>query len=240
MLSIVGFGSGAKENMTLEAEKAISEADLVVGFTTYVELLRPYFPQQQFYATEMMQEKKRCAYAIEQAEQGKDVVLICSGDSGVYGMASLVYELAEGKKLEIRVISGVTAANSGAALLGVPLSHDFAVISLSDCMTPWELIEKRLRLAAQGDFVVCLYNPSSKQRVDYLKKACAVLMEEKAPDTVCGYVKNIGRNGQCMQVLSLQALQDTPVDMFTTVYIGNSRTKVIDGKMITPRGYQLL
>lgn len=239
MLSIVGFGSGAQENMTLEAENAISEADLVVGFTTYVELLKPYFPQKQFYATKMMQEKERCIYAIEQAEQGKNVAIICSGDSGVYGMASLVYELAEGKELEIRVISGVTAANSGAALLGAPLSHDFAVISLSDRMTPWELIEKRLRLAAQGDFVVCLYNPSSKKRADYLKKACAVLMEEKSPDTVCGYVKSAGRSGQHTQVLSLRELQDTPVDMFTTVYIGNSQTKVIDGKMITPRGYQL-
>lgn len=165
-------------------------------------------------------------------------MLVCSGDSGVYGMASLVYELAE-ESVQIQVISGVTAANSGAACLGAPLSHDFAVISLSDCMTPWELIEKRLLAAAEADLVICLYNPSSRRRAGYLKKACEIVEKAQSPDTVCGYVKNIGRDGQETGVLSLKELAEFEADMFTTVYIGNSRTKVIGGKMVTPRGYQV-
>ena len=170
MLKIVGFGSGSKENMTLEAVRAIQDSELVVGFRTYVELLKQYFPDKQYYSTNMMQERERCQYAIDKAKEGKETVLVCSGDSGVYGMASLVYELAE-ESVQIQVISGVTAANSGAACLGAPLSHDFAVISLSDCMTPWELIEKRLLAAAEADLVICLYNPSSRRRAGYLKKA---------------------------------------------------------------------
>jgi precorrin-3B C17-methyltransferase len=239
MLSIVGFGCGSYENMTIEAKNALENADLIVGFSTYVKLLMPYFKEKEFFSTEMMQEKQRCAYAIEQAESGREVALICSGDSGVYGMASLVYELAGGRKIEIKVVSGVTAANSGAALLGAPLSHDFAVISLSDRMTPWELIEKRLKFAACSDMVICLYNPSSRKRADYLQKACDILLEDKSEDTVCGYVKNIGRAGEEAHVLSLRQLRDTAVDMFTTVYIGNKATKEIDGKMVTPRGYSV-
>ena len=218
MLKIVGFGSGSKENMTLEAVRAIQDSELVVGFRTYVELLKQYFPDKQYYSTNMMQERERCQYAIDRAKEGKETVLVCSGDSGVYGM---------------------TAANSGAACLGAPLSHDFAVISLSDCMTPWELIEKRLLAAAEADLVICLYNPSSRRRAGYLKKACEIVEKAQSPDTVCGYVKNIGRDGQETGVLSLKELAEFEADMFTTVYIGNSRTKVIGGKMVTPRGYQV-
>lgn len=242
MLSIVGFGSGAKENMTLEAVNAIEAAELVVGFGTYAALLRRYFPDKQFYETGMLQERERCAYALKQARQGKQVALVCSGDSGIYGMAGLIYEMAAEMDLqenvEIRVVSGVTAASSGAALLGAPLSHDFAVISLSDCLTPWELIEKRLRLAAQADLVICIYNPASKRRADYLKKACDILLSYKSADTVCGYVKNIGRNGQESGVLTLEKLRCFKADMFTTVYVGNSQTKNIQGMMATPRGYK--
>ena len=212
MLKIVGFGSGSKENMTLEAVRAIQDSELVVGFRTYVELLKQYFPDKQYYSTNMMQERERCQYAIDRAKEGKETVL---------------------------VISGVTAANSGAACLGAPLSHDFAVISLSDCMTPWELIEKRLLAAAEADLVICLYNPSSRRRAGYLKKACEIVEKAQSPDTVCGYVKNIGRDGQETGVLSLKELAEFEADMFTTVYIGNSRTKVIGGKMVTPRGYQV-
>ena len=213
MLKIVGFGSGSKENMTLEAVRAIQDSELVVGFRTYVELLKQYFPDKQYYSTNMMQERERCQYAIDRAKEGKETVLVCSGDSGVYGMASLVYELAE-ESVQIQVISGVTVANSGAACLGAPLSHDFAVISLSD-------------------------NPSSRRRAGYLKKACEIVEKAQSPDTVCGYVKNIGRDGQETGVLSLKELAEFEADMFTTVYIGNSRTKVIGGKMVTPRGYQV-
>ena len=155
MLRIVGFGSGAKDNMTLEASAAIAGADLIVGYTTYVDILKQYFPDKEYYSTNMMQEKERCQYAIDTAKEGKEVVLVCSGDSGIYGMASLVYELAE-DNLDIKVISGVTAASSGSACLGAPLSHDFAVISLSDCMTPWELIKKRIKAMADSDMVMCI------------------------------------------------------------------------------------
>lgn len=239
MLKIVGFGSGAKDNMTLEAFAAISDARLIVGYKTYVNILKQYFPEKEYYSTDMMQEKDRCQYAIDKAEEGLEVVLVCSGDSGIYGMAGLVYELAQ-KRVQIKVISGVTAASSGAAILGAPLSHDFAVISLSDCMTPWELIKKRVRAAADSDMVMCIYNPSSRRRAGYLKEACEIVSKIQSPDTICGYVKNIGRDNEKAEILTLKELAECDVDMFTTVYIGNSHTKVIDGRMVTPRGYKVI
>ena len=238
-LYIVGFGCGSREGMTIEAEKAIGRSNLVVGYTVYTELLREYFPEKEFYSTGMRQEKQRVEYALEQAESGKTVSLICSGDSAVYGMAGLAFELSKKyPNTEIEPVSGVTAALSGGAILGAPLTHDFAVISLSDLLTPIEKIYKRLRCAAEGDFTIALYNPSSKKRADYLERACKILLEFKAPDTVCGYVKNIGRQGQESRVLTLKELEKTHVDMFTTVFIGNSETKSIGGKMVTPRGYE--
>ena len=238
-LYIVGFGCGSREGMTIEAEKAIGRSNLVVGYTVYTELLREYFPEKEFYSTGMRQEKQRVEYALEQAESGKTVSLICSGDSAVYGMAGLAFELSEKyPNTEIEPVAGVTAALSGGAILGAPLTHDFAVISLSDLLTPIEKIYKRLRCAAEGDFTIALYNPSSKKRADYLERACKILLEFKAPDTVCGYVKNIGRQGQESRVLTLRELEKTHVDMFTTVFIGNSETKSIGGKMVTPRGYE--
>ena len=239
MLKIVGFGSGAKDNMTLEAFAAISDARLIVGYKTYVNILKQYFPEKEYYSTDMMQEKERCQYAIDKAEEGLEVVLVCSGDSGIYGMAGLVYELAQ-KRVQIKVISGVTAASSGAAILGAPLSYDFAVISLSDCMTPWELIKKRVRAAADSDMVMCIYNPSSRRRAGYLKEACEIVSKIQSQDTICGYVKNIGRDNEKSEILTLKELAECDVDMFTTVYIGNSHTKVIDGRMVTPRGYKVI
>lgn len=252
MLKVVGFGSGAQDNMTLEASAAISDADLIVGYTTYVDILKQYFPDKEYYSTDMMKEKERCQYAIDMAKTGKEVVLVCSGDSGVYGMASLVYELAYADDAandkaaagsdvpDIKIISGVTAASSGAACLGAPLSHDFAVISLSDCMTPWSMIKMRVLAAAQTNMVMCIYNPSSRRRAGYLKEICKLVMEIQSPDTVCGYVKNIGRENETPCILTLKELADTEVDMFTTVYIGNSRTKIIGGRMVTPRGYKII
>ncbi len=185
----------------------------------------------------MKKERERCVWAIEQAKKEKNVAMICSGDSGIYGMASLVLELAKEEEIEVKIIAGVTAACSGAAVLGAPLSHDFAVISLSDLLTPWERIKRRLEAAAMGDFVICIYNPSSKKRADYLKKACDIILRYQSPDTICGFVKNIGRDGEEKEILSLQQLKEKKVDMFTTVYIGNSQTKQINGRMVTPRGY---
>lgn len=165
--------------------------------------------------------------------------MVCSGDAGIYGMAGLMYEIGEKyPDIELEIIPGVTAAIGGAAVLGAPMSHDCCLISLSDLLTPWEKIEKRLLAAAQADFVICLYNPSSKKRADYLDKACDLMFRYKSEDTVCGVVKNIAREGEAMQILSLKELQKTAVDMFSTVFIGNCDTKVIDGKMVTPRGYR--
>lgn len=177
--------------------------------------------------------------AFEEARKGKTAAMICSGDAGVYGMSGLMYEVGVNyPEVELEIIPGVTAATGGAAVLGAPLIHDFCLISLSDLLTPWEKIEARLLAAAQADFVVCLYNPSSKKRHDYLEKACDLMMQYKAPETVCGIVGNIGRDGEAMKVMTLEELKTTKVDMFTTVFVGNSQTKNINGKMVTPRGYK--
>lgn len=238
-LYVAGFGPGNSEKMTIECRAAIERADIIVGYTAYVDLLRGDFPDKEYLATPMMREVDRCRRALELASQGKCVCVVCSGDGGVYGMASLVLELSiDFPEVDIEVIPGVTAALSGSALLGAPLSHDFAVISLSDLLTPWELIEKRLRAAAYADFAVCLYNPSSKKRHDYLKRACEIMLEEKPGDTVCAIAKNIGRDGESSEIMTLEQLRDKSVDMFTTVFIGNSRTMQIGGRMVTPRGYR--
>lgn len=238
-LYIVGFGCGSREGMTNEAEKAILDSELVVGYTVYTELIKQYFPEKEYYSTAMRQEKERVRYALSQAASGKKTALVCSGDSAVYGMAGLAYELsAEFPDVEIEAVAGVTAALSGGAVLGAPLTHDFAVISLSDLLTPADRIMKRLRCAAEGDFTIVLYNPSSKKRADYLEKACGIMLMYKSPDTICGYVRNIGREGQESRILTLGELKNTGVDMFTTVFIGNSETKIAGGKMVTPRGYK--
>ena len=169
------------------------------------------------------------------------MALICSGDAGIYGMASLMLEI--GKLYDdciIEVIPGITAASSGAAVLGAPLNHDFCVISLSDLLTPWERIKKRLIAAAEGDFAMAIYNPSSHKRADYLERACRILMEHGVgPERACGYVENIGRDDTHAVTLTMAELVHTQVNMFTTVFIGNSQTKIIDGKLVTPRGYHI-
>lgn len=239
-ITVIGIGPGAYENLTIKAERALQACDVVIGYTVYVDLVKGYCGDKEFLSTPMKQEVDRCRRAFAEAKKGKKVALVCSGDAGVYGMAGLMYEVGEAyPEIEIEVIPGITAALAGAAVLGAPLTHDFSVISLSDLLTPWETIEARLRAAAQADFCISLYNPSSRKRKGYLKKACEILLAYKSPKTVCGYVKNIGREGEKMVVLSLEVLVDTEVDMFTTVFIGNASTKVIAGKMITPRGYRI-
>ena len=238
-LYVVGIGPGNGENLSGRARRALEESELICGYTGYVELLRPLFPEKPFYTTGMTGELERCRYCLEQAEMGKTVALVCSGDAGVYGMASPVLELKPGyPDAEVEVIPGITAALSGGAMLGAPLGHDFCVISLSDRLTDWELIERRLRLAAKADFVLCLYNPASRHRPDGLRRACEILLEERGPDTVCGLVRQIGREGESGAVLSLQELLKAEADMFTTVFIGASHTREVDGRMVTPRGYR--
>ena len=237
MLYVVGFGCGARECMTAEAEQAMLQSDVIVGYKTYTALMKPFFPDKQFVENGMRQETARVRLALEYAQK-QTVSLICSGDPELYGMAALTYEyLAEYPGTEIRIVPGITAAFSGGAVLGAPLTHDTAIISLSDLLTPMEKIEHRLRCAAEGDFVIVLYNPSSKQRADYLKKACDIILQFRSPETVCGYVKNIGREGETSRICLLSELRNEQVHMFTTVYIGNSETRIIGGKMVTPRGY---
>ena len=238
MLYVVGIGAGSRDGMTIAAEKAILSSELIVGYTKYVELLGRHFPEKYYVSTGMTQERERVEFALKEAAD-KTVSLVCSGDPQLYGMAGLAYELSVSyPDVEIEVISGVTAAFSGGAVLGSPLTHDFAVISLSDLLTPMEKIQKRLECAAECDLTIVLYNPSSKSRADYLKKACDIVMKHRSGDTVCGYVRNIGRDGEESRILTLAELRETAVDMFTTVYIGSSETKVIGGKMVTPRGYR--
>ena len=238
-LYVVGIGPGAYEKMTIEASQALSKSDVIIGYTVYVDLVKEHFPGKEFITTPMKKEVDRFVLAFEEAMNGKTVSMICSGDAGVYGMSGLMYEIGTRyPEVELEIIPGVTAATGGAAVLGAPLIHDFCLISLSDLLTPWEKIEARLLSASQADFVICLYNPSSKKRHDYLEKACDLMLQYKAPDTVCGIVGNIGREGESMQVMTLEELKKTSVDMFTTVFVGNSQTKEIGGKMVTPRGYK--
>lgn len=238
-LYVVGIGPGAYEQMTLKAVRTLRESDVIIGYTVYVDLVREHFPGKEFLTTPMKKEVDRCVMAFEEARKGKTVAMICSGDAGVYGMAGLMYQVGENyPDVELEIIPGVTAATGGAAVLGAPLIHDFCLISLSDLLTPWEKIEARLLAAARADFVVCLYNPSSKKRHDYLKKACELMMQYKSRDTVCGIVSQIGRSGESARVMTLEELADTQVDMFTTVWVGNSQTRRIGGKMVTPRGYK--
>jgi precorrin-3B C17-methyltransferase len=237
-LTVIGLGPGAGMDLTFRAREALESADLIVGYTAYVDLIRQDFSHKELRWTGMRREVDRCRDAIEAALKGQNVAVVCSGDSGIYGMAGLIYELAAGyPPLEIDVIPGVTAASGGASVLGAPLSHDFAVISLSDLLTPWETIERRLDFAARADFVICLYNARSRSRPDHLKRACDILLNSKPGDTVCGYVRNIGREGESMAILSLSELRDADIDMFTTVFVGSSQTVILYGKMITPRGY---
>ena len=238
-VTVVGLGPGAGRDLTGRAREALERADLIMGYTAYIALIREEFPEKEMLSTGMRREVDRCRAAVEAAVSGRDVAMVCSGDSGIYGMAGLIYEVAqEYPPIEIEVVPGITAACGGAAVLGAPLTHDFAVVSLSDLLTPWDKIALRLECAAKGDFVLCLYNPASHSRPDHLKRACDILMAAgKSPDTICGYVQNIGREGERGTITPLGALRDTQVDMFTTVFIGSSQTKLLGGKMVTPRGY---
>lgn len=236
---LVGIGPGDARQLTAAAMAALEQADVLCGYTVYLALIQPLFPEKEAFTTPMTRELERCQWALDTARQGKTVAMLCSGDAGVYGMAGPMFQLAQGMdEVELEVIPGVTAALSGAAVLGAPLMHDFCVISLSDLLTPWEQIETRLRCAALGDFSICLYNPASKKRKDHLRRACDLLLESKSPDTVCGWVRNIGREGQESRILSLAELRDTTVDMFTTVFIGSGTTQKLNGRMVTPRGYE--
>ncbi len=234
----VGIGPGDISMMTGEARRALEKSDVIVGYKVYIDLIRDLCVGKELIESGMRRERERCRKCVELAKAGKTVALVCSGDAGVYGMASPLLEIAYEEGFDdVVIVPGVTAALSGSAVLGAPLGHDFCVISLSDLLTPWEVIEKRLKSAAQGDFCIAIYNPSSHKRADYLKRACDIMLTILPPDRPCGYVRNIGRDEMSYRTCTLSELADEDVDMFTTVFIGNSSTRIVNGRLITPRGY---
>lgn len=240
-LYVVGFGPGGYEHMTVRAVEAIKSAQLVTGYTTYVEMLKEIFPDKTYLSTPMKKEVDRCRLAVEKAMEGIEVAMVSSGDSGIYGMAGIVLQVAEEMQadIDIEVIPGVTAASAAAAVLGAPLMHDTALISLSDLMTPLDLIMKRVDCAGQSDFVICLYNPKSKKRTEYVGMAADILLKYRSADTPVGIVRHAGRSQETSCLTTLGELKLADIDMFSIVVIGNSQTYVKHGKMITPRGYRL-
>lgn len=240
VIYVVGIGPGGAETITPQAMEAMRSCKVIAGYTRYIDLVRDLLPGKFLYSSGMTHEAERCRDALRISQQfGYDIALISSGDSGVYGMAGLMLEIASGSGVEVRVIPGITAANSCAAVLGAPLMNDYAAISLSDRLTEWRIIEKRLHAASRGDFVICLYNPASSLRPDNLKNACDIVMRYRVPETPAAYVRNAGRECESYSIMTLQELrQCREIDMLCTVIIGNSMTYILNGKMITPRGYR--
>ncbi|SJZ42277.1 precorrin-3B C(17)-methyltransferase [Garciella nitratireducens] len=240
ILYVVGIGPGNLEHLTQAAKNALESADIIIGYTTYIFLIKDIIMGKKVIQSPMKGETDRCKKALELAHKGEKVAIVSSGDAGIYGMAGIVYEIAQREEmnLKIEVIPGVTAAFAAAAVLGAPIMHDFAVISLSDLMTDWNLIQKRLELAAKADFVICLYNPKSQKRVKQIQIAREILMQFRTLQTPVGIVKNAQRENQEIFLTNLQEMLNYPIDMFTTIIIGNSHTKILNGKIVTPRGYQ--
>lgn len=239
MIYVVGIGPGSKEMMTLEAINAIEKSEVIVGYKTYINLITEFIEDKEVVSNGMRQEIDRCKRAVEIAKEGKDVAVISSGDAGIYGMAGLILELTSKEETEVpvKVIPGVTASIGAAAILGAPIMHDFCHISLSDLLTPWDVIEKRLKLAAEADFVVCLYNPRSKGRSEHLAKAFEIMSEFKDGNTPVGIVKDVGREKEEKFICTFNDMDFERVDMTTMVVIGNKSTFIDNDKIITPRGY---
>lgn len=236
-LYVVGIGPGGKEHMTLKALETINKCDVIVGYTFYIELIRELITGKKVISTGMRGEMERCRMALKEAEKGFETCIISTGDPGLYGMSGLVLEMAEG--IEVEIIPGVTSSFCAAAEVGAPVMHDFCTISLSDLLTPWEVIEKRLHMAARGDFVIALYNPRSKGRPENIKKAIEIIMNYMKPETPAALVKNAGRKDNDRRIVTLGTFDYDFIDMMTMVIIGNSNTYIKNGRMITPRGYRL-
>ncbi|GAB7387057.1 hypothetical protein BSNK01_08930 [Bacillaceae bacterium] len=243
-LMIIGFGPGSFDHITKRAREAIAESDVVIGYNTYVDLIRGLLTDQEIVRTGMTEEVSRAREAVRQAEAGKKVAVISSGDAGVYGMAGLVYEVLIEKGwtqetgVPVEVIPGISAIHACASLLGAPIMHDACTISLSDHLTPWELIARRVEAAAQADFVIALYNPKSGRRTRQIVETQKILLKYRSPDTPVGIVKSAYRERERVVITNLREMLEHEIGMLTTVIIGNSTTFVYDGKMITPRGYQ--
>ena len=242
-ITVIGLGPGSLDDMTPKALKAIQQAEVVAGYNTYIKLIETLLEGKKVIGTGMMQEIDRCSLAVESAVGGKNTIVVSSGDSGVYGMAGLVLDIVlkykKEERPEVEIIAGISAVNASASILGAPLMHDFAVISLSNLLTPWELIKKRVECAAQGDFVVALYNPKSKKRVQNIEEVREIMLKYKSPDTPVGIVNNASRPNQAKAISTLRDFTKEDINMFSMVIIGNSKTYVKDGYMITPRGYEV-
>lgn len=236
---VVGIGPGNMEDISRRAYNILQEVDVIAGYTTYVNLVKDEFSEKEFCVSGMKREIERCQEVLQLAKEGKKVALISSGDSGIYGMAGIMLEVAMDSNIPVEVIPGITSTIAGAALVGAPLMHDQALISLSDLLTDWTVIEKRLHAAGQGDFVVSLYNPKSKGRVEQIEKAREILLQYKKKDTPVALLRQIGRKEENYTLTDLEHFLDYDVDMFTVVLIGNSNTYLRNGRMITPRGYHL-
>ena len=241
MIYVIGIGPGSKEMMTIEAIEAMKNSEVIVGYKTYINLITEFIKDKEVVQNGMRQEIDRCKQAVEIAKEGKNVAVISSGDAGIYGMAGLILELVtqEEQDIKVKVVPGVTASIGAAAILGAPIMHDFCHISLSDLMTPWEVIEKRLRLAAEADFVICLYNPRSKGRSEHLAKAFEIMGEFKDGSAPVGIVKDVGREKEEKFICTFEAMDFERVDMTTMVIIGNKATYIHDDLIITPRGYEV-
>ena len=241
MIYVIGIGPGCRDLMTQEAISAMEDAEVIVGYKTYIKLVEDFIKDKEVVQNGMRKEVDRCQDAIDIAKTGKKVAVISSGDAGIYGMAGLILELITKQELDIpvKVVPGVTASIGAAAVLGAPIMHDFCHISLSDLLTPWEVIEKRLRLAAEADFVICLYNPRSKGRSEHLANAFKIMGEFKDGSTPVGIVKDVGREDQEKFICTFDTMDFERVDMTTMVIIGNKSTYIHDDLMITPRGYTL-
>ena len=240
-VTVVGIGPGSLMDMTERARRAIDEAEVLVGYHTYIELIEPLIKGREVIGTGMRQEVERCRAAVE-AALTKSVVVVSSGDAGVYGMAGLVLELLlnidKSQRPAFEVISGVSAVNAVASVLGAPLMHDFAVISLSDLLTPWELITKRVELAAQADFVIALYNPKSHKRIENIREVQEIVLKYRSKHTPVGIVTGASRSNETKVITTLEKFTEESINMFSLVIIGNSTTYVKEGYMLTPRGYK--
>jgi len=243
ILFLVGIGSGDHRDMTAHCIAVLRNCDLVVGYKRYIELIKPFIAEKEVISSGMLQEVERCSQAIEEAKSGKNVALISSGDPGVYGMAGLVLEIINKKKLwnrfKVEIIHGIPVIHAAAARLGAPLMNDYAVISLSDLLTPWETIVKRVAHAAQADFVICLYNPKSKKRTTQIKEVQSILLQYRKADTPVGLTRNVGRRGESITITTLDKMLRYKIDMLTIIIVGNSTTIYTNSQMITPRGYRI-
>lgn len=240
LINVVGTGPGSVDNITPEAVKCIQDSEIIIGYSTYLDLITPYLDGKKIISSKMMQEVQRCTTAFEEAEAGATVTMISGGDPGIYAMAGLIYEIAveRDSDVEINVVPGLAALNSCAARLGAPLMHDFVAISLSDLLTPWELIEKRLHAAASADFVIAIYNPKSKRRASHIEKARDIIGQYRGGDTPVGIVTAATRDNEAVVVTTLDSMLGEEINMQSCVLIGNGSTFTWRGKMITPRGYK--